>query len=113
MAYYDIGVSTAGDYKKFVRGTASKTTADTTKVTLGFKPTFVMYYNLNASNAILATVIWDSARPDVQQYSYSNSINVAMPTGQVNLIASIDNDGFTVNKSGAATWATIEYIAIG
>ena len=96
-----------------VRGTAEKTTTTTTKVTLGFKPTFVMYYNITQTNTVHSTVMWDSSRPNVQNYSYNNSIGLAMPNTSVYVIASIDDDGFTVNRSGGFGIAkTIEYIAI-
>lgn len=96
-----------------VRGTAEKTATDSTKVTLGFKPTFVMFYNISNSNTIHSIVMWDSSRPNVQVYSYGNQVDVAMPYSNPNLLASIDNDGFTVNRSSSFAIAqSIEYIAI-
>ena len=110
MAYIPCRIGGGGT--TVVRGTASKTTTASTKITLGWKPTFVMIYNITNANAIHSTLIWDSARPNVQQYSYGNNVNLSMPTTSVNQIASIDDDGFTVNKSGTAVLASIEYIAI-
>lgn len=99
--------------KVVVRGTAQKTLTDPTKVTLGFKPSFVMFYNINNTDAIQAIIMWDSSRPNVQVYSYNNQLNVAMPYSGANLLASIDNDGFTVNRSSSFAIAqSIEYLAI-
>lgn len=96
-----------------VRGTAKKTTTASTKVTLGFRPTFVMYYNITNANAVHSIVMWDSNRPNYQVYSYNNQVSLPMPSTNANILASIDADGFTVNKSSSlALSATIEYIAI-
>ena len=114
MAYYDIGVSTKGDYKKFVRGTGVKSTTDTTKITLGFRPSFVMMYDKNTtSGGILYVAIWDSARANNQIFSYQNQVDFAMPASNPNVLASIDDDGFTVNRASAATVVNFEYIAMG
>ena len=114
MAYYDIGVSSVGDYKKVVRGNGTKTTTDTTKVTLGFRPSFVMMYDRNStSDGINYTATWDVARPNVQVYSYNNQVDLAFPSTSPNVLGSIEDDGFIVNKASGTAVLNFDYIAIG
>ena len=113
MAFYDIGVSTEGNIKKVVRGTENWSTSGTTKVTLGFRPSYVMYYVIKNTGAVSETIIWDSKYPNVQRRSYANTMENAMPSTDAYCIASIDSDGFTVNKSNGVGYAnTLEYIVI-
>ena len=96
-----------------VRGTGTKTTTATTKVTLGFRPSFVMMYNHNSTSGdVIHTVTWDSTRASVQVFSYQNQVSYAFPSTSANVLASIDDDGFTVNKSSAGTALPFSYIAI-
>lgn len=97
-------------------GTAEKTATTTTKVITGFRPDIIAYYNVYVSGQTRtynSMCFWERYyRPNKQVYSYNNQVDWSMPSTDLYGILSVDNDGFTVNRSGGAAMKYIDYIAI-
>lgn len=102
----------------YVEGTFTSSTSTTVKVTLGYKPAWLYVYVYPNATTVAAN-FYDS-RVNTAKYfrsncssggSYSGFQNVTGGTYH-NSIASIDNDGFTMNKVDSAFSGTWSYIAV-
>lgn len=102
-----------GGGDKVANGTWTQSTTDRTKITLGFKPKYVAIQasagssstNMIVYNADISTTSFKYATANV----YATDSNLGTSTNGV--LYSIDNDGFTMNKSGSAI--VLDYMAIG
>lgn len=92
--------------KKIETGSVQLSTSTTTKVTLGYKPSllFVIMYlnNVGSGNNAFLGCYYDSAF-DTSHILVGSSWYTLPLNSSNNCVRSIDDDGFTMNKSSSAT----------
>lgn len=100
------GVS--GGSANYAHGTFTSSASTTTKVTLGFKPkslAVMIVNNMNFYDESVSTTQFKFSTPTV----YLTSVNLGNTTS--GRLSTVDNDGFTVNKTSSAF--TCYYHAVG
>lgn len=96
-------------------GTVTTSTSATTKVVCGFKPKYICVVIFHSSS-VFHTLMYDedySSSTQLVGSTSTSSISYAVPTSTNNRLASIDNDGFTLNKYGSTFVGSGYYFAIG
>lgn len=105
--------SGGGGGEKVANGTWTQSTTDRTKITLGFKPKYLAIQASAGSSSTNMIVYNIDVSPTsfkfASQGTYATDLNFGSSTGST--LYSIDNDGFTMNKSSSAI--SLEYMAIG
>lgn len=105
--------SGGGGGEKVANGTWKQSTTSRTKITLGFKPKYLAIQasaGSSASNMIVYNIdVSPTSFKFASQGTYATDLNFNSSTTGV--LYSIDNDGFTMNKSDSAI--ALEYMAIG
>ena len=96
-----------GNNGRFDSGTITASTSSTKKITLGYKPSFVMQEMYNGTGKNYTNVYFEDVSSVYQicanRVSTTKDITTQnMPISSDNMIASIDNDGFTLNKYSSA-----------
>ena len=96
-------------------GTMTVSLTATTKVTLGYKPKILLIINGQTSQTAALTTISaynESVATNSAKYlSKDTSTDYTIPNNEINKIASIDDDGFTFNKS-SVEGKLFRYVAI-
>lgn len=95
-----------------VSGVAILSTSTTTKITLGFKPSYVALCGATR-NAPISVYNKDVSTTSYFSSSSSYAASYNLPSSEVGRFYTIDDDGFTVNKASASTTTALYYFAIG
>lgn len=93
---------------EYAHGTFTTSASTTTKITLGFKPktlSLMIANNLNYYDESISTTQFKLATPS------TNMTNVNLGNTTAGRLATIDNDGFTANKTSSAV--NCYYHAVG
>lgn len=109
MALFPCNVGGGGT--QYASGTFTSTTTNTTKCTCGFQPTYIAVFDPVTRNCNIYNADYNSS-----QYMYGSANGTSLknlPSTGTNELASIDNDGFTMNKWGSAAGRTVYWFAVG
>lgn len=100
-----------GGGKRTDSGLCPYDNSNPTKITLGYKPTFLAITRYKDSTHYVFNVYSEDMSSSVQFTSIRNGTSqtvtsVAIPTSSSGYIGSIDNDGFTINSMPASVIST-------
>lgn len=94
-----------------VHGTVQLSTTESTKIVLGFKPSYVVAKYYLGSNIAFSTYSIESPNESKREVQGNAIEIIMMPNTQNNKFNSIDEDGFTMGKIGGYNQTTLEYWA--
>lgn len=112
MAYY----RASGGSEKVASGSATITNSSTTTVNIGFKPKKLVVNQVSSSQTLFVLCVYDEDFSTSKFTRSGGSVYLGwndLGTSNTNRLYSINNDGFTYNKTNNSTYATLNYFAIG
>jgi len=107
---------TSGSGVKYASGTLQGSTSSTTHINIGFKPKKLHIYGNYSTNSYNYQYAYDENLSTTQYLSNMASTPSVenLGSGTNNRLASIDSDGFTMEKQGSGVAGkTFCYVAIG
>lgn len=101
-----------GSSQKGSAGTFTASTTTTTHVNVGFKPSYLMITTQRGPYTIVKVYV--EALSPTKYWYHSNNISGSTYAFSTNVdsLASIDNDGFTVAKASADAYTSLYYEAV-